>query len=157
MASRNARRLLLTAVGVTALVAAGGLVMQSGHRPRGDVPICSDPGVFQIELRLPFQEMGGHMYLGSVASDSMPTPIILKNALFGNVRLGRPDTESAPTRSTAVLCEDERQLGPAHASVPDIRTNGAGRFLHTSVGIMFATSDNSDPNVNGRRYRALEP
>lgn len=54
------------------------------------------------------------------------------------------------------LFEDGKPLAHAQSSHADIRTLGAGRYSHWdfSVGpfILFSTSDNSDPNTNGRRY-----
>jgi len=65
-----------------------------------------------------------------------------------------PDSAIAPTASKAVLREDGRLLGPAHALHDDIRKVGKGRFSHwnNSRWVYFSTSDNSDPRVNGRSY-----
>lgn len=64
------------------------------------------------------------------------------------------------------LFENGKPLGPAHASHTDIRTLGRGRYSHwqrmTGSGphpkltsLWFSTSDNTDPNDNGRTYEAL--
>jgi hypothetical protein len=58
--------------------------------------------------------------------------------------------------STLILCEDGRALGPAHSLHADIRTIGRGRFSHWGENLFFSTSDNSDPNKNGRIYTILE-
>jgi hypothetical protein len=63
------------------------------------------------------------------------------------------DSESA---SRLHLYEDERELGPPHSAHDDIRAHGAGRFSHWGPQLYFSTSDNSDPRVNGRRYRIVE-
>lgn len=63
-----------------------------------------------------------------------------------------PDTAGAPRRSTCELLENGRPLGPAHAAHADIRVHGRGRFSHWHQALYFSTSDNSDPNRNGRRY-----
>jgi hypothetical protein len=160
MAVRKARALWLAviAVGLTGAVAVIGVAMQSSRPHAAAAGICSDANVFQIELKRPFAPKGGQMYHAPVSSDSWRTPAIFKNAVFGNVRLGPGDVQDGGTRSTAVLCEDERQLGPPHAKLSDIGALGAGRYAHQQLhGILFSTSDGSNPNDNGRRYRALEP
>lgn len=54
------------------------------------------------------------------------------------------------------LFEDGKALPHAQASHLDIRTIGRGRYSHWDFPhgprILFSTSDNSDPNTNGRRY-----
>ena len=66
--------------------------------------------------------------------------------------LGRGDSVSAPTVSTAVLREDSNQLGPAHSLHQEIRELGGGRFSHWGNGLIFSTIDNSDPRANSRKY-----
>jgi hypothetical protein len=51
--------------------------------------------------------------------------------------------------------EDDRVLGPGQALHDDIRRHGAGRYSHWERTLYFSTSDNSDPNANGRSYVAL--
>jgi hypothetical protein len=58
--------------------------------------------------------------------------------------------------SRLVVCEDERQLGPAHCGHEDIRERGGGRFSHWGAQVYFSTLDNSDPRTNGRRYQVRE-
>jgi hypothetical protein len=65
------------------------------------------------------------------------------------------DDNNHPVRSTAVLCEDGRSIGPAHAAHDDIRALGAGRFSHWRGSLYFSSSDNSDPNTNGRAYELV--
>jgi hypothetical protein len=62
------------------------------------------------------------------------------------------DSSGQPLRSTLILCEDERQLGPAHSLHADIRAKGLGRYSHWGTDVIFSTSDNADPNTNHRRY-----
>ena len=51
------------------------------------------------------------------------------------------------------LLEDGKPLGPAHALHQSIRDEGGGRYSHwTGNALIFSTSDNSDPNANGRDY-----
>lgn len=64
------------------------------------------------------------------------------------------DTAERPTVCPLTLFEDERRLGPSHASHAEIAAAGAGRFSVWRDGwLYFSTSDNSDPNANGRVYR----
>lgn len=63
------------------------------------------------------------------------------------------DTEATPKRSPLKLIEDSTPLGPPHSVHADIFERGWGCYSHWSEWIYFATSDNSDPNENGRRYR----
>lgn len=67
------------------------------------------------------------------------------------------DTGAFPIRSLVVVGEDGRPLGPAHALHADIEARGCGRFSHWEGTLFFSTSDNSDPNHNGRRYTAWRP
>jgi hypothetical protein len=65
--------------------------------------------------------------------------------------------------SEAVLTEDGRRLGPAHAIDDRLHADGAGvysfRCLDDAGGraLGFSTSDNSDPRANGRSYRLSTP
>ncbi len=59
-------------------------------------------------------------------------------------------------RSSLRLRENGRDLA-AHASHERIRTVGAGCFSHWGDSLYVATSDNSDPRTNGRRYDVLLP
>ena len=65
------------------------------------------------------------------------------------------DTAEVPRRSPFVVCENNRALGPAHSSPGVIATSGGGRFSHSGSGFYFSSSDNTDPNSNGRNYWAV--
>jgi hypothetical protein len=67
------------------------------------------------------------------------------------------DTVEAPKRSPFLVCENNRVLGPAHSSHGEIATKGGGRFSHAGQGFYFSSSDNSDPNTNGRTYLIVRP
>lgn len=54
------------------------------------------------------------------------------------------------------LWEDGTPLGPPQALHDTIRREGAGAHCIWDEYLYFATSDNSDPNLNGRRY-SLRP
>ncbi|MCB9896497.1 MAG: hypothetical protein H6825_00710 [Planctomycetes bacterium] len=60
-------------------------------------------------------------------------------------------------RSPVVLLEDGEPLGPARCGHDDIRTLGRGRYSHWGPKIYFSSSDNSDPNTNGRVYSVMPP
>ncbi len=62
------------------------------------------------------------------------------------------DSSDAPIRSALVLLEDGKALSHSHSLHDDIRKQGGGRYSHWQDGILFASSDNSDPRSNGRRY-----
>jgi FkbM family methyltransferase len=57
--------------------------------------------------------------------------------------------------SPTLLLEDDRLLGPGHALHDDVRAHGHGRYSHWQSALYLSTSDNSDPNTNGRRYTAV--
>jgi len=63
----------------------------------------------------------------------------------------------ASGRSAITLFEDGLPLGPAHVSHDDIRTLGKGRYSHWGEALYFSTSDDTDPNTNGRVYSVQPP
>ena len=67
------------------------------------------------------------------------------------------DGPGAPFTSKLILCEDGFPLGPARSAHADISKEGRGRFSHWGNNVMFSTSDNSDPNKNGRIYSIVNP
>lgn len=62
------------------------------------------------------------------------------------------DCNEAPQRSRWLLYENDTPVGPPHQVHAAIREAGAGRHSHWGGNLYFSTSDNSDPNTNGRRY-----
>jgi hypothetical protein len=62
------------------------------------------------------------------------------------------DSMDCPVESRLLLCEDGTPLGPAHALHADIETVGRGRYSHWNGALLFSTSDETDPNANGRTY-----
>lgn len=55
------------------------------------------------------------------------------------------------------LFEDGKELGPGDSMHDDIRKKGNGAYSHWNPHtkgffVYFSTSDNSDPNTNGRTY-----
>jgi predicted O-methyltransferase YrrM len=74
------------------------------------------------------------------------------------------DTLDSLARSRLRLFENDVELGPPHSLHKAIRNHGNGQFSHWSTAnateddddssvLLFSTSDNSDPNTNGRSYR----
>ena len=65
------------------------------------------------------------------------------------------DFTANPFRSALALCEGETRLLPPHTVVGEIRVDGHGRYSHWEKQVAFSTSDNSDPNTNGRTYSVM--
>jgi hypothetical protein len=107
--------------------------------------------------------------LFAVASSALlyllpPSPI--DRTLRGTFRLLQGHAFLIPVKyfhgelNAARLYENDRPLGPANSGQQEIATKGAGRFeLHRDTTnwfgpvLVFSTSDNTDPNTNGRKYR----
>ena len=62
------------------------------------------------------------------------------------------DNSTNPTRSNALVCENNVPMGPPHTRHDDVADKGKGRFSHWGTQVTFSATDNSDPNVNQRRY-----
>jgi hypothetical protein len=86
-----------------------------------------------IALKPPFNSSGGKAFVAAVQAPD-------------------GDSNQTPSRSPLLLCEDQNHLGPAHSLHDDVRTIGRGRYSHWGSEVIFSSSDNSDPNTNGRRY-----
>ncbi|MDH5545506.1 MAG: class I SAM-dependent methyltransferase [Gammaproteobacteria bacterium] len=63
------------------------------------------------------------------------------------------DSEQNLYRSRLILLEDGRPLSERHCNHNVIREKGDGRYSHWRGGLLFSTSDNSDPTKNGRHYQ----
>jgi hypothetical protein len=103
-------------------------------------PLC--PKGKSISFNGPFPKFGnGSAYTASVAElDSFA------------------DSAEGGTRSIYMVCEGAYALGPAHTAHAEVAANGKGRFSHwRSIGFVFSSSDNSNPNTNGRHYSAVAP
>jgi arylsulfatase A-like enzyme len=96
---------------------------------------ADDPRSPQQELILSgvFTNQGGLAWVAT-APDDWPTDSV--------------DSES----SRLLVFEDGEPLGPAHALHDEIRRLGRGRYSHWEGSLYFSTSDDSDPNTNGRVY-----
>lgn len=67
------------------------------------------------------------------------------------------DGPDHPERSPLVVFENRLPLNSAHALHEDVRMLGHGRYSHWNNSLIFSTSDNSNPNLNGRVYWAVVP
>jgi hypothetical protein len=68
------------------------------------------------------------------------------------------DADPKAQKSPLVLYENDKPLGPNHSAHYDIEKRGLGRYSHwKDLGILFATSDNTDPSKNGRAYFVVLP
>lgn len=65
------------------------------------------------------------------------------------------DNENHPERSSLLLLEGDKLLGPAHTLHADIRKSGSGRYSHWKSCLYFSTPDSTDPNTNGREYQIV--
>lgn len=65
------------------------------------------------------------------------------------------DSLDKPNQSKTEVFEDDKPLGPAHTNHQDIDRVGSGRYSHWGTTLYFSTSDNSDPRINGRVYKAV--
>src|ERR1700754_1564360 len=99
-------------------------------------PRC--PNAQRFEMKRPFQKIGTFSFVKEGLSE------------------WRGDTP-VEQASRLTLCEDGWPLGPAHAAPGDIAKVGKGRFSYWGSSIVFSTSDNSDPNTNGRTYEVVQP
>jgi hypothetical protein len=87
-------------------------------------------------LQRPFGLVAGHSWRAKLPAGMFPDS----------------DDVSDPSRSCLALREDGVDLGPPHTSHQIIEQQGRGQFSHWAGEFRFATSDNSDPNTNGRTY-----
>ncbi|MEW6368713.1 MAG: sulfatase-like hydrolase/transferase [Acidobacteriota bacterium] len=95
-----------------------------------------DSSALLHQLVPPFDHSGGHLYVAKMPPDW-------------------PSDSSEERELSAVrLCENGKELGPAHAPHAAIAAKGGGQFSHWNGNLYFSTGDNTDPNSNGRTYAA---
>ncbi len=94
----------------------------------------------RVPLNAPFAPLEGYAYKASLPSLASIS-----------------DTDKNPARSPAILCENDTVLGPRHAPWAEITRAGYGRFSHYGDVVVFSSSDNSNPNSNGRQYTVVIP
>jgi hypothetical protein len=116
----------------------------------------STMGMLGVVCFLPYQEPADAMVLQG------PFTLVAGHAYKVNKIIQRSEYDTTGYQgSTVELYEDDKRLGPAHASFSDIATLGGGRFTTWQNSMMndiyFSSSDGTDPNTNGRTYRAFDP
>ena len=94
-----------------------------------------------VALIGPFQPDGGHGYLARLRW--LPHYQVLE---------ALSDRDGAPRQSPLILLEDELTQTSPHSLHVDIRNQGEGRYSHWKDVLYFSSSDNSEPNTNGRTY-----
>ena len=91
----------------------------------------------QVSLGTAFRHRQGHCFCKDVRT------------IFG-----AGDVVDKPTDSRLFLFEDGKRIGSSHIGIGLIERDGNGHFSHWDGTLYFSTSDNSDPNTNGRSYTA---
>ena len=107
-----------------------------------------------------FRKRGASNYLDDVARshpiELLPGPFEHAGGYAWRVYLpdhaGHSDSIAEPKRSTLMLFEDSVPVGFAHAPLVHILAHGGGRYLHSDESLLFSSTDNTDPNTNGRTY-----
>lgn len=107
-----------------------------------------------------FQPVGAKNYwqdlLGQYTIEELPPSFSSREGYCWVVPLPHlsdlADLPEMPRRSSLRMFEDGRPLMFAHAPLVSIQKVGEGRYSHWEDKLYFSTSDNSDPNTNGRRY-----
>jgi len=92
-----------------------------------------------IDLSPPLSQLEGYAYKVSIPQLS-----------------GVGDTERG-LFSPTIVCEGDHRMGPGHTPFVEIIQKGGGRFIHYNDTVVFSSSDNTDPNSNGRRYKIVIP
>lgn len=67
------------------------------------------------------------------------------------------DTAENPRASELMLYEDGVPVGFGHIAENQIAAHGGGRYRHAAKSLTFSSTDNSDPNTNGREYKYSVP
>jgi hypothetical protein len=127
----------------------GGYFVLATYFDRTHVDL-SPLGKVVIPLNSPFFHEGGFAHRVSNLPQGEAT-------LLGKIQADDP-TNLHDTSSPIQLYEGQTPLGPSHSTFRAISKTGRGHFAHWSGrGIFFSSSDNTDPNKNGRRYWAVVP
>ena len=65
------------------------------------------------------------------------------------------DNSKYPFQSRLALYEGSVRLGPPHSRYDQVRSVGGGSYLHWGNALLFSSSDQTDPRVNGRSYSGV--
>jgi len=125
---------LACALGATALYFSAALGLKYSYAPP------AEPPGKKILLHRPFGRFGNFG-----ASARLP-----ELSVFAD----RPGEDA---RSSVLLYEGDRPLGPPHTSHGEIAELGHGRFSHWEGLVAFSSGDGTDASTNGRRYWAVLP
>jgi hypothetical protein len=107
-------------------------------------------GKVALLLNAPFTRESGFAYWVSQLRPG-------ERRILANIPADDPKNNN-DTSSAIQLYEDQTPLGPGHSTFDEISKAGRGHFAHWSGrGIFFSSSDNTNPNENGRRYWAVIP
>jgi hypothetical protein len=92
----------------------------------------------------------------SLAAIPLLAPFEKQNGYAWHIRLSQfahfSDDLNYPYRSSLLLVENGQTLSQRHALYDDICLKGCGRYSHWQDYLIFSTSDNTNPNTNGRTY-----
>jgi SAM-dependent methyltransferase len=97
-----------------------------------------------VRLKPPFAHDGGHCW-------SVDLRLLANASALATVA----DMPGARAQSPLVVLEDGKAIGKPHAVHDEIRRTGGGLYSHWRTALYFSTSDNSNPNRNGRSYALL--
>jgi hypothetical protein len=108
------------------------------------------PGKVVLMLNRPFAHESGFAY-------GLSRLRLEERRILANIAADDP-TNKLDASSPIQIYEDQTPLGPGHSTFHAISEAGRGHFAHWSeFKIFFSTSDNTNPNENGRRYWAVVP
>jgi len=96
------------------------------------------PTPLVVDLEPPYNEYGGNCWWAPLEE-------------FADLA----DDDEHAYRSPLLLFEDDELIVESHTSHRSIADIGRGRFSHWTSMLFFSSSDNSNPNTNGRRYRVV--
>ncbi len=111
---------------------AKGAIYGWGEEPAAE----ASPAAGRFRLPGPYLNAEGHAY----------------RAMTSIAFTGPYDSSAAPRASRLVIYEDDKPLGPRHSVFEIIARDGLGCYAHFLGQVNFSTTDNSDPNTNGRTY-----
>lgn len=92
------------------------------------------------------------------AASTAPAPIAIAHPIAKETGYAWiVPTDVNPAQRKLRVFEGDRELGPGDSIHDDVRKKGLGAYSHWDTGkfgyaVYFSTSDNSDPNTNGRVY-----
>jgi len=114
-------------------------------------------GLFTARILPPYASEGGAAFRVVIAPPHV-LPIEIQASPQGLLSFADNPNVENDTRSSVVIYEGTKPLGPAHSNFADISKLGNGRFAFWGrQGLVFSATDNSNPNTNGRAYWFVVP